>query len=164
MTTLTDRKFSLVKKQLLGRILLDRDLITQDQLEHVLKIQKKRGGYFGKILIDLGYVNERDIVTGLGIQCHVPYIAIDQYDIDQNTLQLVPSAIAHKYNVIPLDQVNKILSIVMADPLDMEAKNELQNITNCRLVPFIATQEEIEKAIHRSYDFDEMDDAFIDES
>jgi len=152
MTTLTDRKSSVVRRQLLGSILLDRDLITQDQLEYVLEIQEKRGGYFGKILVDLGYVTEHDIVTGLGIQCHVPYIAIDQYDIDQSTLQLVPSAIAHKYNVIPLDQVNKILSIVMADPLDMEVKNELQSITNCRLVPFIATQEEIENAIHRSYD------------
>ena len=155
MMTLTDRKPSLERKQLLGSILLDRDLITRDQLKHVLQIQEKQGGYFGKILVDLGYVNEHDIVTGLGIQCHVPYIAIDRYDIDQNTLQLVPSAIARKYNVIPLDQVNKILSIVMADPLDMEAKDELQNITNCRLVPFIATQEEIEKAIHRSYDLDD---------
>ena len=155
MATLEDRKFPLTRKQLLGNILLDRDLITQDQLEYVLQIQEKRGGYFGKILVDLGYVNEHDIVTGLSIQCHVPYIAIDQYDIDQSTLQLIPSAIAHKYNVIPLDQVNKILSIVMADPLDMEVKNELQSITNCRLVPFIATQEEIEKAIHRCYDVDD---------
>lgn len=155
MATLEDRKFPLTRKQLLGNILLDRDLITQDQLEYVLQVQEKRGGYFGKILVDLGYVNEHDIVTGLGIQCHVPYIAIDQYDIDQSTLQLVPSAIARKYNVIPLDQVNKILSIVMADPLDMEVKNELQSITNCRLVPFIATQEEIEKAIHRCYDVDD---------
>jgi hypothetical protein len=39
----------------------------------------------------------------------------------------------------------------MADPLDTEAKNEIQNITNCRLVPFIATQGEIDKAIHRLY-------------
>jgi len=155
MVTLEDRKFPLTRKQLLGNILLERDLITQEQLEYVLQVQEKRGGYFGKILVDLGYVNEHDIVTGLSIQCHVPYIAIDQYDIDQSTLQLVPSAIAHKYNVIPLDQVNKILSIVMADPLDMEVKNELQSITNCRLVPFIATQEEIEKAIHRCYDVDD---------
>ena len=153
--TLADRKFSVAKKQLLGNILLDRDLITQDQLEHALQIQENRGGYFGKILVDLGYVSEHDIVAGLVIQCHVPYIAIDQYDIDQSTLRLVPSAIAHKYNVIPLDQVNKILSIVMADPLDMEVKSELQSITNCRLVPFIATHEEIEKALHRCYDLDD---------
>jgi len=155
MMTLEDIKPSFTKKQLLGNILLNRGLITRNQLRHVLQIQEKQGGYFGKILMDLGYINELDIVTGLVVQCHVPYIAIDQYKIEQDTLRLVPSEIAHKYHVIPLDQVNRILSIVMADPLDAEAKSELQHITNCRLVPFIATQGEIDKAIHRWYDFDD---------
>jgi len=134
--------------------MLDRDLITKDQIRQVLRIQERQGGCFGKILGDLGYISEFDIVTALGIQCHVPYIAIDQYDIDQDTLRLVPIEVARKYHVIPLDQANKILSIVMADPLDTEAKSELQQITNCRLVLFIATQGEIESAIHRGYDFD----------
>lgn len=155
MMTLTDRRLPLRRKQLLGNVLLDRDLITKDQIKQVLQIQERQGGYFGKILVDLGYINEHDIVTALVIQCHVPYIAIDQYDIDQDILRLVPREIARKYHVIPLDQVNKILSIVMADPLDTEAKSELQHITNCRLVPFIATQGEIENAIHRGYDFDD---------
>lgn len=153
--TLTDRRLPLRRKQLLGNVLLDRDLITKDQIKQVLQIQERQGGYFGKILVDLGYINEHDIVTALVIQCHVPYIAIDQYDIDRDILRLVPREIARKYHVIPLDQVNKILSIVMADPLDTEAKSELQHITNCRLVPFIATQGEIENAIHRGYDFDD---------
>ena len=153
--TLTDSRLPLRRKQLLGNVLLDRDLITKDQIKQVLQIQERQGGYFGKILVDLGYISERDIVTALVIQCHVPYIAIDQYDIDQDILRLVPREIARKYHVIPLDQVKKILSIVMADPLDTEAKSELQHITNCRLVPFIATQGEIENAIHRGYDFDD---------
>jgi len=153
MMTLADRKTSSLHKQFLGRILLDRGLITQNQLKHVLRIQEKQGGYLGKTLVDLGYIKERDIVLALVIQCHVPYIAIDQYELDQSTIQLVPGEIARKYHVVPLECVNRILSIVMADPLDIEAKNELQHITNCRLVPFIATQGEIEKAIYRWYDF-----------
>lgn len=155
MMTLTDRSPSLTRKRLLGSILQDRDLITQDQLKHALKIQEKQEEYFGKILVDLGYISEHDIVTALVIQCHVPYIAIDQYNIDQSTLRLVPGEIARKYHVVPLDQVNEILSIVMADPFDIEAKSDLQHITNCRLVPFIATQGEIEKALHRWYDLDD---------
>jgi type IV pilus assembly protein PilB len=155
MMTLVDKKPSFIRKRLLGSILLERDLITQDQLEHALQVQERQGGYFGKILVDLKYVDEHDIVTALVIQCHVPYIAIDQYEIDRNVLSLVPRDIARKYHVIPLDQVNKILSIVMADPLDVEAKSELQHVTNCRLVPFIATHGEVEKALHRWYGLDE---------
>lgn len=149
--TLVDRKPSFVTKRLLGSILLDRDLITEKQLKYALQIQEERGGYFGKILIDLGYTGEHDIVTALVVQCHIPYIAIDQYDIDQSTIQLVPGEFARKHYVVPLDQNNKILSIVMADPLDVEASSELRHMTNCRLVPFIATQGEIEKALNRWY-------------
>jgi type IV pilus assembly protein PilB len=152
MMTLIEKNPTMARKQLLGNILLGRGMITQSQIKHVLQIQEKKGGYFGKLLVDLGYISEYEIVIALVIQCHIPYIAIDQYDIDQSTLKLVPREIARKYHVVPLNQVNRILSIVMADPLDIEAKNELQHITNCRLVPFIATHGEIEKAINLCYD------------
>ena len=68
MMTLTDKKPFFVRKRLLGSLLLDRDLITQDQIKHVLQIQEKQGGYFGKILVDLGYISQKEIVTALVIQ------------------------------------------------------------------------------------------------
>lgn len=150
--SIANRKPFTARKQLLGQILLKREVIDEHQLNHALEVQDKKGGLIGRILVNLGYVEEQDIVTALVIQCHVPYIAIDQYEIDREALSLVPREIARKYQVIPLDQVNKILSVVMADPLDMEAKSELQSLTNCRLVPFIATHGEIDKAIQRWYD------------
>ncbi len=152
MTALAGKKPVALRKQFLGNILLKRCMITQNQLKHALRIQEKQGGQLGEILINLGHVKERHIVSALIVQCHVPYIAIDQYDIDPSIIQLISTEVAHKYHVVPLGRVNRILSIVMVDPLDIEAKRELQNITNCRLVPFIATQGEIKTAIHRWYD------------
>jgi type IV pilus assembly protein PilB len=148
-----DQKPPVLKKRFLGTILIEHNLITSYQLRHVLEFQEKQGGQIGEILVDLGYIQERDVVMALVIQSHVPYIAIDQYEIDQNVIRLVPKDIAYKYRVVPLDRMNRILSIVMSDPLDTEANSDLQNITNCRLVPFIATHREIEKAIHRWYGY-----------
>lgn len=142
------------KKRLLGRILLERSIINQTQLKHAVEIQEEQGTYFGEILTSLGYVQEHDIVAALVVQCHIPYIAIDRYEIDKNILQLVPANIARKYRVIPLDRVNDILSVVMADPLDETAKAELRQATHCRLAPFIATESEINKSIHRWYESD----------
>jgi type IV pilus assembly protein PilB len=139
------------KTQLLGKILLDRNIINQKQLRHALEVQEKEAGNFGEVLIRLGYVEEHDVVGALVVQCHIPYIAIDQYEIDQSIIQLVSSDFARRYHVIPLDRVNDILSIVMEDPLDEAVKAELKRITNCRLAPFIATQTEIAKAIRRWY-------------
>ena len=153
MTLLVDQNPPVLKKRFFGTILIERNLITSYQLKHVLQFQEKQGGQIGRILVELGYIQERDVVMTLGIQCNVPYIAIDQYEIDQNVIQLIPKDIAYKYQVVPLDCVNRILSVVMSDPLDATAKSDLQNITNCRLVPFIATHREIEKAIHRWYGY-----------
>lgn len=146
------RRKSSSKKQILGEILLKRNIINQSQLRDALEVQEKHGNSFGETLISLGYVEEHDIVAALVVQCHIPYIAIDKYEIDQNILQLVPPETARKYHVIPLDRVNDILSVVMVDPLDEAAKAELRRVTKFRLAPFIATNSEINKAIQRWYD------------
>jgi type IV pilus assembly protein PilB len=142
----------LLERQFLGKILLDRNVISLKQLKHALEVQKKKGGYFGEVLINLGYIEERDIVAALVVQCHIPYIAIDQYEIDRNIIQLVPGDVARKYHVVPLDRVNDILSVAMADPMDMAARAEIKRITNYQLAPFISTESEIARAIRRWYD------------
>jgi len=152
MVTVLESKPKILKKRRLGTIMMERRLITNSQLEHALRIQDGKKGYLGKILVELGYISERDIVIAIVIQCHIPYIAINDYELDHDVVNLVPAELAHKYHVMPLDRVNHILSIVMADPFDTEARIELQSITNCRLMLFISTQSEIEKAIFRWYD------------
>ncbi len=137
------------KKQLLGEILVKRNIITPKQLDTALEVQKKEEGYIGEILVRLGFLEERDIVVALVVQCNLPYIAIDKYEIDRSILQLIPREIALKYHVIPLDRVGDVLSVVMADPLNIATKAELQRITSCRIAPFIATKIEIENSIER---------------
>jgi len=146
-----DNQNASTQKHRLGDILIRRGDITKEQLEKALASQKKEGSYLGEILIRLGFVEERDIVVALVVQCNLPYIAIQNYDIDKSILKLIPAELAQKYHVIPLDRVGDILSVVMADPLNAEVKEELQTVTNCKVAPFIATKTEIEEAIDRWY-------------
>jgi type IV pilus assembly protein PilB len=146
-----EEKYPVSKNQLLGEILLERHLITREQLHKALAVQKKGNGYIGEVLVKLGYVEERDVVVALVVQCNLPYIAIDKYDIDKSIIQLVSKEMARKYHVVPLDRVGNVLSIVMADPLNVSIKAELQRNTNCNIAPFISTKSEIEKAIERWY-------------
>ena len=147
----TDAAF---KKELLGEILIKRNIITNVQLEQALESQKKENGYIGEILVKLGFLEERDIVVALVVQCNLPYIAIDKYEIDRNILQLIPRDVASKYHVMALDRVGDVLSVVMADPLNVATKAELQRLTNYRIAPFIATKIEIERAIERWFSKD----------
>ena len=140
-----------LKKQLLGEILIQRGLITEGQLQEALALQKKEHGYLGDKLIALGSLEERDIVVALVVQCNLPYIAVDNYQIDKSIIQLIPAEIAQKYQVVPLDRVGNVLSIVMMDPFNATAKAEIQRLTGCKIAPFIATKEQITKTIRRLY-------------
>jgi hypothetical protein len=139
------------KKQLLGQILLKRNLITKEQLKNALELQKKEGGVLGEVLVKLGYLTEKDVVIALIVQCGFPYIAVNKYDIDPKVLSLISEAQARKYHVVPLDKVGDVLSVVMANPLDISIIEEIEKISNCKVATFIATKSEIEEAIGRCY-------------
>src|SRR5436853_2058718 len=108
----------LEKNELLGEILLRRKLITAEQLKKSLEVQQKEGGYVGETLVKLGYIEEKDVVAALVVQCNFPYIAIDKYEIERSILQLIPKETVTKYILVPLDRVGDVLSVVMVNPLD----------------------------------------------
>jgi len=138
-------------KVLLGEILIQRKRITQEQLGSALQIQKEKGGFLGEILVNLGLLDERDIVVALVIQCGLPYIAVNKYAIDPQIVRLIPKEVALKEKVIALDRIGEILSVVMVNPLTDEKKNYLESLTKCRVATFISTKSEIEEAIARNY-------------
>ncbi|MBI3602037.1 MAG: hypothetical protein HY209_03995 [Candidatus Omnitrophica bacterium] len=138
-------------KILIGEILVQRKCISQQQLDHALQVQKKENGLIGEILVKLGYLEERDIVVALVVQCGLPYIAVNKYTVDPQVLGLIPKDMAQKERMIPLDRVGDILSVVMTNPLTNERKAKLETFTKCRIATFISTKSEIEEAIARLY-------------
>src|SRR4051812_5970679 len=90
---------------LLGEILVKRKRITNEQLEHALSVQKKENGFVGEILVKLGYLEERDIVVALVLQCGLPYIAVNKYTIDPAIVRLIPKDVAQRERVIALDKI-----------------------------------------------------------
>ena len=145
------RRDLITTKQLLGQILIKRGLITQEQLKEALEAQKSEGGFLGEVLVKLGHITEKDIVVALIVQCGFPYIAVNKYEIDANISGLIAKDVAMKHHIIPLDRVGDVLSVVMANPLDLSIIEELEKITNCKIAAFIATKAEIDEAIGRWY-------------
>lgn len=136
---------------LLGEILLKRKSITQQQLDHALEVQKKENGFIGEILVKLGYVEEKNIVASLVVQCGLPYIAVNKYAIDPEVVKLIPKDVAVQEKVIALDKIGDVVSIVMTNPLSAEKKAKLEALCKCRIATFIATRTEIEEAIAKNY-------------
>jgi type IV pilus assembly protein PilB len=139
------------KAERLGEILIQRHLITRDQLREALNIQRGRKGFLGEILVEMGTVTEQDLVIALVVQCHFPYIAVDRYDIDPHVIAMIPAEMACRYRTVPLDKVGNVLSVVMRNPMDVFIRRELRKLTDCQIFSFIATNEEIRRAMVRWY-------------
>ncbi len=139
------------ERPLIGEILLSRKRITREQLDHALQAQKKENDFIGEILVKLGYLEERDMVVALVVQCGLPYIAVNKYVIDPVVVGLIPKETALEDRLIALDRIGDILSVVMTNPLSDERKAKLEAMTKCRIATFISTKSEIEEAIARNY-------------
>ncbi len=135
----------------IGEILMKRNKITRQQLDEALKIQQNDHSFLGEILVKLGIVDERDIVVALVVQCGLPYISVNKYDIDPAILNLIPPEIARENHLIPLDRIGDVVSVVMTNPLSDELRKKLEAITSYKIATFISTKTEIDEAIARCY-------------
>jgi type IV pilus assembly protein PilB len=135
----------------IGEILKQRNKITQQQLDEALKIQQNDHSFLGEILVKLGIVDERDIVVALVVQCGLPYISVNKYDIDPAILKLIPQDIARENHLIPLDRIGDVISVVMTNPLTDDLRKKLETMTSYKIATFISTRTEIDEAIARCY-------------
>ncbi|MBI3991153.1 MAG: hypothetical protein HY350_03280 [Candidatus Omnitrophica bacterium] len=144
--------FIRIVKKNLGEILLEKNIITTEQLSQVLEEQKKQGGLIGQHLVRMGYAKEEDIIGCLVIQYGFPYLPIANYEIDRGSIEKVPEEFARKYCLIPIDNISNVLTVVMSNPLDTAATSELEALTGCKVQVFIGTTTEITEAIDKYYE------------
>src|SRR5207244_1061132 len=105
----------------------------------------------GWILIRLGFINEEQLIGFLSRQYGVPSITLAQLEIDPAVLRLVPAPTARKYEVIPVRKMGNSLAVAMADPTNVFALDDIAFMTNLQVLPLVASQTAIRKAIDRNY-------------
>src|SRR5690625_3159364 len=146
----------------LGDLLVDAGLITKEQLEDALEI-KSREEKLGDVLLREGLITEQQLIEVLEFQLGVPHININQFPIEQETIQLVPQEIAKRFQVMPIRTENNQLFVAMADPMDYFAIEELRMATGYQIVPAIATKDELQRTISKYYDLQQsLDEAIGD--
>jgi MshEN domain len=122
---------SLFREGTLGAILFKSGIITEKDIETALEEQKRSGLRFGEALVSLGIVMQEDIDWALSNQLDIPYARIRPESVDPAAIQLVPAAIARKFNLFPLIRTGDELRIAIADPLNREAVTEVERVSGC---------------------------------
>lgn len=136
----------------IGEILIEAGLIDEIQLIKALGEQKQWGGRLCSIIVNMGFADEESISAVLGKQLKQKCVSFDDIQISPDILKLVDLETARKYNVIPVELNNKVLTIAISDPLDLNTLDELGFRLGLKIKPVLAIDSGIKKAISRFYE------------
>jgi len=135
----------------LGDLLLDAGLITKDQLDRVLLIQRRTNRRIGEIVVDEGLAEERDILELLKAQIGIERVELEKLTIDPEIPKLITESMARRYNLIPIRLEGGRIIVAMDDPLNILAMDDVRIATGMEVEAVIATRAEIVDAIDQFY-------------
>lgn len=143
----------------LGQLLVNNKIITEEQLNKALELQKKEGGREASNLIKLGYLTEDSLVTFLSRQYGVPPIDLPAENPDPSIIKFVPYEVANKYQMFPVSKSGASLKIAMTDPSNVFAIDDIKFMTGYDVEPVVASESAIKEAISRHYKQSDLKDA-----
>jgi len=132
--------------------LIESKLISKEKLDEALKIQKDKGGSLSDILVDKKYITKDQLTAILGDALGTPPIKLSRYKIDPEVLKLIPKKLVKQYHILPVSKIGNVLTIVMSDPLNLFAMDDIKALTGYKIGTLITSEKEIEEAIDEYYE------------
>jgi len=140
-----------LKANRLGEMLLEAGLIDQFQLDSALSMQRNLGGRIGSALVKLGYLPEDTILEFLESQSKYARVSLQDLDIPEGLMTILPADKLKHLLVVPIELrqsgPEKTLRMAMTDPTNQRLISDLQFATGCRVLPVLASEDEIRQAL-----------------
>src|SRR5581483_10875202 len=131
----------------LGELLLDRNLITREQLAAAIEHQRGTNRRLGQVLIDLGFTTADAVLGGLSVQLGVPAMRLHGAKISVAAVQALPERIARKHSAVPVQRLGMMLQVAIACPNDLAALDDLRFASGCQIQTCVALEDEIAEAL-----------------
>ena len=135
----------------IGRVLLERGIISQEQLDRALDYQKSIGGKLGTILVKLRFVKEEQLQDLLADQQDLDSVRLEDIDVTKELMGLIPREIIEKNEVIPIKKEGGTLTVAMPDPTDFPTIEEIRFISGLAIEAVLITRTEAQKAINQYF-------------
>ena len=151
----------------IGELLVQKGVVSEDQIRIALTEQKQNREYLGKILVRLGFATEAVILDVLGGALGQQQADLGKAVVDGEAVRLVPKDLARRYHLLPLTwEANRNrLTVAMADPFNVVALDQLSALvgSDAEIVPLMAGEADIERAIDQWYGFELSVDGILRE-
>jgi hypothetical protein len=134
-----------------GDALVQRGVISAEQLEDVRNLARKTGSHPYHALVTLGYATNEQIMQTLARVLRLRFIDLREVVIPPAIIELLPESVARENVVLPLSATTDVLTVVMSDPIDIATIQKLEFILNKKIQPAVAAQDQIVEAINRHY-------------
>jgi MSHA biogenesis protein MshE len=116
------------EKLRLGDVLVQQRLISQEQLQQTLELQRTTGKKVGRLLIETGIITEELLANGLARQLRIPFVNLKTFPFRADVVKLLPESLARRFRALALEDKGDVLLVALADPLDLFAYDELTRL------------------------------------
>lgn len=140
-----------MKRLKLGELLVQEHVIDQATLDKAIELQKASGEKFGRVLLNMGAIEERQLLDFLARQLNIPFVDLVYYDVDPILINLLPETYARRYRSIVLRQEGDDLLVGMTDPLDINAMDTISKIIKQPIKIAIVSEDALLLVLDRVY-------------
>jgi len=139
-------------KMPLGELLIEREIVTAEQIETALAEQKEKGHrkLLGELLVEMGYCTENQIASALAHTYGVPYAQVGPKICDPKVLEILPREFLEEHIVLPLFKVHDMLTVAVSEPTNVFLLDEIERISGCSVQIVCSTNKDI-KATLQTY-------------
>ena len=139
------------EKLRLGDVLVQQKLISQEQLQQTLDLQRSTGKKVGRLLIETGVITEELLANGLARQLRIPFVNLKTFPFRADVIKLMPEAVARRFKALALEDKGDVLLVALADPLDLFAYDELTRILKRNIAIAAVPEGQLAAAFDRLY-------------
>ncbi len=138
----------------LGDIVVEQGIITPLQLDEALQRQRLTGDMLGRILVGMGYCQEQDIIEALGVQAGMERVDLNKLKISDEVIRKLSADVARFYNVIPIREIDGELVVAMADPLNLQILDDIEQIVGQKVRGAVSNEQDVNAAWKNNYSFE----------
>jgi type IV pilus assembly protein PilB len=138
-------------KERLTEILIKNKLLTQEQLNTALEVQKSKGGRISDIIVELKFIQENDLISALSAGLGLPLIDLKRFKVEAEVVKTIPVGVARQYQILAIAKMSDTITLAMADPLNIFAIDHVKSLTGYKINPIISSAQDINQAIDLYY-------------